>query len=145
MILCFFYWDKVDLVRIDKFDLIFNKMVRNSLKQVIFYYILHCWYVRLVLIVLLSTIQRGRGSISWSIGAAVLLYTLSNLLLFWDHALLFVVFSSESKQNNALCLGQIQKFYLFSILKCYRDVTVWFTPLFITFPLVHNIVWVCKR
>lgn len=42
MILRFLYWDKVDVLTIDKFDLIFNKMVRNSLNQVIFCYILHC-------------------------------------------------------------------------------------------------------
>lgn len=98
--LCFLYWGKEDALRIDKFDLIFNKMARNSLKQVISYHIFLCWFVRVVLIFFLSSLQRGRRNISWRIGAAEQLYILSGLILVWDHALLAVGLSSGKKKKK---------------------------------------------
>lgn len=102
--LCVLYWGKVDALRIDKFDLIFNKMARNSLKQVISYHIFHCRFVRVVLILFLSSLQRGRRNISWRIGAAEQLYILSSLILVWEHALLAVGLSSEKKRSVILCV-----------------------------------------
>lgn len=100
----FLSWGKEDALRIDKFDLIFNKMARNSVKQVISYHIFHYWFVRVVLILFLSSLQRGRRNISWRIGAAEQLYILSNLILLWDHALLAAGLSSGKKKSIKPCV-----------------------------------------
>lgn len=64
------------------------------------HHILHCWFVRVALILFLSSLQRRRRrNISWRFGAAEQLCVLSSLILVWDHALLAVGLSSGRKKS----------------------------------------------